>query len=264
MKCKTKPMDFLEKLSVNGKISFSTEQFIEETCLAPASASATLWRLRRNKLIASPITGFHLVLAPPDRSWGCLPPDHFIDYLMRFLNEPYYVALLSAAESHGAAHHRPQIFQVMVRTARKPIHCGRVRIKFYTRKDLDQMPTIKKEVKSGYLNVATPEVTAIDLFGYVKGAAGLDNVATVLMELTESINPKKLAEVASLSPIAWAQRLGFCLDFIKRESKAQHLYNYIAQKDPRFTPLDPSNAVKNSQRNNRWKIIVNQTIESDL
>ena len=33
---------------------------------------------------------------------------------MAHLSQPYYVALLSAAAYHGAAHQKPQVFQVMV------------------------------------------------------------------------------------------------------------------------------------------------------
>lgn len=70
----------------------------------------------------------------------CLPPQQFIPQLMEHLHEPCYVALLNAAEFLGGAHQRPQVFQVMVRTNRRPLRCGDWRVEFVVRKDLDRMP----------------------------------------------------------------------------------------------------------------------------
>ena len=47
------------------------------------------------------------------RSWRAVPASHFIDPMMRHLDHGYYVGYLSAAEVHGAAHQRPQVFQVI-------------------------------------------------------------------------------------------------------------------------------------------------------
>ncbi|MCL4766883.1 MAG: hypothetical protein KJZ80_11655 [Hyphomicrobiaceae bacterium] len=53
---------------------------------------------------------------------------------------PYYAGLLSAAQYHGAAHHRPQEFQVVVAKARRPTSCGKVRVAFIARKNLPEVP----------------------------------------------------------------------------------------------------------------------------
>ena len=91
----------------------------------------------------------------------------FIDGLMNYLKEPYYVGLLSAAEIHGAAHQRPQIFQVMAARRRRTIKCGEVRIEFCVRRNLDKIPCAKHKVTTGYLRVSSPEATAFDLIGYM-------------------------------------------------------------------------------------------------
>lgn len=39
---------------------------------------------------------------------------------MKFLGQPYYVGLLSAAALHGAAHHQPQEFQVVTNKQFRP------------------------------------------------------------------------------------------------------------------------------------------------
>jgi hypothetical protein len=58
--------------------------------------------------------GFHVIVPPEYRSLGCLPPEQFAPALMETLGMPYYAGLLSAAQFHGAAHQRPQVFQVVV------------------------------------------------------------------------------------------------------------------------------------------------------
>ena len=71
---------------------------------------------------------------PPEyRSLACLPADQFIPALMKRLNLPYYVGLLSAAQFHGAAHPRPQEFQVFLAKNRRSIQCGALRVAFLAR-----------------------------------------------------------------------------------------------------------------------------------
>jgi hypothetical protein len=55
---------------------------------------------------------------------------------MAYLDEKYYAGLLSAAEYHGAAHQRPQVFQVVVARNKSEITCGKVRGIFVARKNM--------------------------------------------------------------------------------------------------------------------------------
>lgn len=154
---------------------------------------AALRRLRHKKEIAMPSRGFYVIVTPEHRQLGCLPASHFIPALMTHLGETYYAGLLTAAEHQGAAHHRPQAFQVVVRRSRTGITCGSVRVDFITRKNVAGMPTMEFKTPRGYLKVSTPEVTTFDLAGYPHHAGGLDNTATVLTELAESLDAAKLA-----------------------------------------------------------------------
>jgi hypothetical protein len=61
----------------------------------------------------------------------------------------------------------------------------------------------------GTIRVSTVEATAIDLVGYERHAGGLDQVATVLAELAEHIDPERLVVAAKTAPVSWAQRLGY-------------------------------------------------------
>ena len=53
-------------------------------------------------------------VAPQYRTWGAPPPAELVDTLMAHLDREYYVGWLSASELLGAAHQRPQVFQVAV------------------------------------------------------------------------------------------------------------------------------------------------------
>ena len=114
-----------------------------------------------------------------------------------------------------------------------------------------------------YLKVSTPAATAFDLVGYFHSAAGMNNVVTVLAELSECIDGKNLVAVAALSPIAWAQRLGNLLELVGTEDKTGELADYIARKKPVPTPLVPSQPFAGIRQLQRWRLLVNDTVESD-
>jgi hypothetical protein len=119
--------------------------------------------------------------------------------LMSHLGEPYYVGLLSAAEYHGAAHHHPQQLQVVTGKNRPALDCGAV-IRSNARDFLVRLINNSR----GTIRVSTPEATALDLVGYPEHSAGLDNVATVLSELADSLDPDRLAEAVQVAPPAGA------------------------------------------------------------
>jgi predicted transcriptional regulator of viral defense system len=206
---------------------------------------------------------FHVVVPPKYRRLGCLPSEHFIDQLMEYLGEPYYVALLSAAERHGAAHQRPQSLQVMVSKNRPQVDCGQVRVLFIARGDLERMPVSTFKTPRGYIKYSTPEVTALELVGYPQHAGGLNNVATVLEELCEELDGEKLVEAAGLSPIGWSQRLGYLLELTGAAELAETLLPFVNENANSYIPLRRSENVAGATRDPRWKVIVNVEVEPD-
>ena len=204
-----------------------------------------------------------MVVPPEYRRLRCLPPEQFVDQLMKFWEEPYYLGLLSAAERHGAAHQRPQSCQVMVRKNRAALSCGEVRVEFIARGDLEKMPVATVNTPRGVLRYATPEVTALELVGYPNHAGGLSNVATVVGELAESLDAGKLLEVARRSPISWSQRLGYLLELVGQEDLAKAIEPFVREQAKSYTPLRRAAAVAPAKRSARWKLIVNAEVEPD-
>ena len=255
---------FIVDLAAVGRYHFTTADFAKATGSSTKATRAALRRLKRKGSVATPYRGFHLGVPPEYRGIECLPADQFIPQLMEHLGLGYYVALLSAARYHGAAHHQPQLFQVMVQKNRPPIECGKVRVVFAARRNLDHIPTVLFHSPRGKVRVSSPEATAFDLVGYPSRAAGLDHVATVLAELSERIDPELLAQVAALSPVPWSQRLGYLLSLVGAAPAASALVDRVARSTPETVALVPGKKSTGASRDPRWKLLVNRKVEPDL
>lgn len=255
--------DYLASLQGAGRHVFWSRAVAQEVGLSQDAVKQALNRLRRKGEIASPARGFYVILPPEYRTLGCLPADQFIPALMADSRMPYYAGLLSAAQYHGAAHHRPQEFQVMLGKPRRPINCGKVRIVFHVRKDVAAVPVQPINTPRGTVAVSTPEATAFDLIGYESQIGGLDAVATILVDLAEKIDPGKLAVFAPSVPLPWAQRLGYLLERIEEAPRAQPLKDYVRARARDLTILQPSEQSDGAPRNRDWKLIVNVEVEAE-
>jgi len=247
-----------------GQYTFTVAQAAEALGQSLVATRAALRRLAKKGEITMPYRGFWVIVPPEYRSIGCLPPEQFIPQLMEHLNEPYYAGLLSAAACHGAAHHRPQIFQVVVAKNRPDIDCGKVRVRFIARKNTAVIPTIPFKTPRGYLQISTPEATAFDLVGYPDRAVGLDNVVTILAELADRLDGGKLADMAKFSPIAWAQRLGYLLELVEAETLSVELAGYVDMVKPVPTPLIKSKSFKGAKKDKRWRVMINGEVEAEI
>jgi len=254
--------EYLGDLAAGGRYHFAPCEVQSALGVSADAAKLALNRLAKQKLIASPARGFHVILPPEYQSLGCLPADQFIPSLMKHLNLPYYAGLLSAAQYHGAAHQRPQEFQVFLAKNRRPIACGGVRVDFMARKRLADVPVQTFNTPRGTLLVSSPEATALDLVGYADLVGGLSHVGTVLSELAERIDPEKLSAAAETAPIPWAQRLGYLLDHFGFEAKTKPLKEYVRRQAKQSTTLLPK-APHTRARNKSWKLYVNAKIEVD-
>lgn len=253
----------IDEFAANGRLHFTTEQAAEATGASLVATRAALRRLKRKGLVATPVRGFHVFVPPEYRRLGCLPAPQFIPQLMAWLEAPYYLGLLSAAELHGAAHQRPQVTQVIVPANRPSIRCGRVGVQFVARRNAEDIPTVSTNTPRGPVKMSSPEATAFDLVGYSRHSGGLSNVLTVLSELTERLEAERLTQVAPLSPLPWAQRLGYLLELAERPDLTPSLVRYVEQHVHEYGPLRPSAAMR-GERNERWKLFVNETLEGDL
>lgn len=255
---------YLDSLVMSSRYTFTTTDAQRALGLSAPALKVTLHRLARQKLIASPARGFHIIVPPEYRSLGSLPAEQFVPDLMKRLGLPYYVGVLSASQYHGAAHQRPQVFQVLLEKARRPIECGLVKVVFIVRKNLRHVPTQKRNTPRGTILISTPEATAFDLVGYPRHAAGFNNVATVLTELAERIEGKALVQVAEVSPVPWAQRLGYLLERVGAGAKTDALKAWVRRHAHESVLLQTNAPRARAARDGTWKLFVNADIEADL
>lgn len=187
---------------------------------------------------------------------------------MRHLAHDYYVGLLSAAEVHGFAHQRPQVFQVMTPARLRDRSFGRLRLSFITSSEVPRRPVVVKNTPTGTMRISTREATALDLVALPRRGGGLSNVATILGEMLhdDALDIKALARLATDYPIAVAQRTGWLLELVShdldRDVDLEPLRKIAATRSTP-TPL-ASHASSRGPVDERWNVIVNDTIEPDL
>ena len=152
----------------------------------------------------------------------------------------------------------------MLAKSRRPLVSGAVRVAFYVRKDIAAIPTQSFNTPRGPVLVSTPEATAVDLVGYPNHIGGLDQAATVLGELAETINSEKLVTAAQTAPMPWAQRLGYLLTKAGAGDRAEPLKSYVRQHARQTAVLLPTAPHDEAARDDDWKLIVNAEVEPEL
>jgi predicted transcriptional regulator of viral defense system len=256
---------FLVDLQEHGHYTFTFDDLLNRFNLSEEAILQGLYRYKAKKKIVQIRKSFYAVLTPEYSKQGILPPYLFIDDLMKSLNKSYYVALLSAAALHGAAHQQPMEYFVMAQTpAPRSIQSKKLKITFISKQTWQQEDVIQKKTNAGYLNVSSPELTAFDLIAYAD-KFGLNRITSVLQELAEEMKPSRLAKIVKTqkeTPVV--QRLGYILDRILEEEKlAKTLYKALINRNLYSVPLSTKKE-KKGEIDKKWGIIVNMKIESDL
>lgn len=255
--------DYLDSLASSGRYHFTSADAKAALSASPDAVKLALNRLGKQDLIATPSRGFYVIVPPEYKSLGCLPADQFIPQLMAHLRLPYYAGLLTAAQYYGAAHQRPQEFQVFTEKSRRPIKCGKVRVNFIARKQTKAVATKHFNTPRGALMVSTPEATAIDLAGYPDHTGGLEQSATVISELAEQLDPDKLVLAAQTAPVPWAQRLGYLLSLGDGREITGPLEEYVRENAREYVPLALYDE-KDGPRDKAWKLTINEEVEPEF
>lgn len=256
---------YVDRLQGVARYTFLRQEALKQTGLSPGAWKAALWRLRQKKRVAVVRHGFYVIVPSEHRTRGILPPDWFIHDLMKFLNQPYYVGLLSAAALHGAAHQRPQAYHVITSRATRMIEVAGVRIRFFKKENLQGIPVQKVRTFTGDILVSSPEATALDLVAYERGIGGLNRVLTVLQELGEKILPDALRKTAEVnSSLACVQRLGWLLDKAGHKAATPKMKAWLDRQKAKATRLDASKLGRGFPRDGKWNVIVNTNVEGDL
>ncbi len=259
---------YLDSLQSKGRITFTNAEAIEVLGLSRIAFNRSAERLIKKKRLIHPARGFYVIVPAEHILAGAPPTSWFIDELMRFQEQSYYVGVLSAAALHGAAHQSPQEFQVITKSPLRSIQFGRARVRFLTKKRIELTPIQRVRTPFGDIPISTPEATAFDVVQYVKKAGYLSNAATVLIELSEKIDSQKLVTAAeACGEITVAQRVGYLLDTFVSTTITAPLHDWVERKATAFIALRPNWTPPSSnlvERNKKWRLIVNEKVEPDV
>ena len=257
--------NFLLELQSNGRYTFIFDELRTRFDLSEETLLQVVYRYKSKKQVAQIRKGFYAIIPPEYSKQGMLPPYLFIDDLMKSLNKKYYVALLSAAAIYGAAHQQPMEFFVITETpAPRNIRNNKLKITFLSKNEWLQEGITQQKTNAGYMNVSLPELTALDFFDYTR-IFGINRIVSVLQELVEEMKASTLVKIAKqYTNTAAIQRLGYVLEMeLSQEKLANNLWKVLNQRQFFPVPLSPQKE-KRGEANNRWKIIKNMEIESDL
>ena len=256
---------YLGNIRSKGRYSFTLEELQQEFNISYRALKQNLYRLKLKKTIAQVRQGFYVVIPPEYSNQGILPPTMFIDDLMKSLNKPYYISHISAAAMLGAAHQQPMACTVTTETpAPRSIKTHSLSINFYSKKEWPVESIVQKKTNAGYVNVSVPELTALDLLDK-SHVFGINRIATIVSELSEEMNSSNLTKIASQFPNnAALQRLGYILEnVVGNDNLAESLWIVLNKRKFSTIPLSPKREKRGTSKN-RWKVIENMTIESDI
>ncbi|MFQ5830024.1 MAG: type IV toxin-antitoxin system AbiEi family antitoxin [Candidatus Methylomirabilia bacterium] len=255
---------YVDALQASGRYVFRRGEALAALRVSEEALKSAVRRLAAKGRLARPRRGFLVIVPLEYRSAGAPPASWFIDDLMTFLRQPYYVGLLTAAALHGAGHQQPQEFQVVARKPLRRASAGRVRIRFFTKRHIERTPIVEVKTETGVMRVSTPEATSLDLVRYVESVGHLGNVATVLADLAEKLDGKHLVEAAQAdAELSCVQRLGYLLDRVNAGHVTNPLAKWLGSQLPLPVPLRPDSPLQDATKDTRWLVLVNETVEVD-
>ena len=258
---------WIEDRAIHGYPTFSVEDVrTVGLCSSEQILQNELSRLCSNKTIANVYRGYYVIFPVHYILRGSVPAPYYIDQLMTYLQKPYYVCMLSAAELLGAAHQRPQQFSIMTTfPKRRVVSTRNVTIDWFYRDGLPEDALITKNTETGTIRISNPLLTAADLVQYQQHVGGLSRVASILEELSEQIDIKnQFSPLAThVKKVVW-QRLGYIFEnIIEEKNLADELFRQLRASSGyfKYQPLSTSSDDNPSNRDSRWKININVQIE---
>ena len=265
---------YVDDRLAQGRGYFCREELRQSLGKSPTAVSASVTRLINRNRLANPRHGFYIIVRPEDRVSGVPDPVRWIDPLMKYLQLDYRISLLRAAAFHGSTHQAAMIFQVIVPKQLREIEIGRSRIQFtYQSPEAFanvNRPDLLDRIKSdaGFARVAGIELTLLDCARYFHKAAGINGLAQIAEDIGGKANPRLLAKAAAAFENSSVRRLGYLLELAGHRKQADALAPFVARAksvamlNPAFKPIISALA-EAPERNCRWKIAVNEPVETD-
>ena len=260
--------NFLFEIQSEGKLYFSIEDLINKfPNNSLNSIQMNLKRLKKKNLIRHIANGFYVIIPPVYSHQKMIPIELFINAFFEYLNRKYYIGLLSAAFYHGASHQQPQEYFVIInKPAMRSLQIEGTVINFVVKSNIEKSEIENKKSETGYFKISSPEQTAIDLIYFQNRIGGLNRASTVIYELADSMDAKKLSRVIQqCKSNAALQRLGYILDnIVKRKDLSAVIFKLLKNRKLYRVSFKPAIKKSGFPLNAKWKIVENHKVETDF
>ncbi|MDR2556791.1 MAG: type IV toxin-antitoxin system AbiEi family antitoxin [Bacteroidales bacterium] len=262
--------EWVEEIQKRGKYTFSLLEVLDKFNSKSIEAiHFSVNYLIKKRKIVSVWKGFYSIIPVRYALFDIVPPEFYIDDLMKYLNRTYYVGLFSAAAYYGAAHQKTQVFSVTttIPPLRNSIKRNTCIAFISVRKNIPDNWLKSIRGDNGDFFISSPELTAADLITFQKNVGGLNRACTILYELMEVVRFGKLdKDFFTYVPTSTIQRLGYLLENVLEQPKqADILYSKAMTYNCKFQkiPLKNNKPKTDCETDRKWQIIINEQIEID-
>jgi predicted transcriptional regulator of viral defense system len=208
--------------------------------------------------------GFYLVIPPRYQLLGIVPVQLYIDQLFRWLDRPYYISLLSAAEHHGSSHQALQKSYVITNApALRKIEKPPYRIAFFVKTHWPDKNIVIKSSDAGTFKVSSIALTLVDLINYQNKIGGMNRIIHTIEELIEDLLGSDLQDLISWYPdVSDLQRLGFLMERLGAEVKLLTIMEeWVSNQQLNTILLTPGMPWNTQSISNKWRVNVNNELE---
>lgn len=253
----------IEELEAEGKRTFTIEEAMERFNLERKNALAVAGNLKRAKRIISLTEGLYALWHPSERKWG-IHPIPIVDAMMRYRKCPYYVGLLSAADHYGAAHHKPQVLQIIIPKQIKFRRAKELAISFHVFFKFPQEGLVFMNVQGERMMFSSPERTVLDLLYFESACGGFKNICLVIRDMSSKLRPEYLNKVIDKYPYSSSiQKLGYMLEYFNTDKQILDVLKKWVERNKVSNIALSSRLPKKGKMHPLWHVIKNAKIEED-
>lgn len=253
----------IETLESEGRRTFTIENAMKRLGVGRKNTLAILGSLKRAKRVVSLTNGLYALWHPSERRWG-IHPLPLLNDLMQYRNCPYYVGLLSAADYYGAAHHKPQLLQVMIPKQMKFGKAQQLGISFHVFNQFPAEGLAPVKTQGGKTIFSLAERTALDLFYFESACGGFKNICLVIRDLIPKIKSEDLEKIIYQYPYSSSiQKLGYMLEHFHADKQLLNILGNWATHNKLSNIALSARLPKRGKVHSLWHIIENASIEEE-
>jgi predicted transcriptional regulator of viral defense system len=209
----------------------------------------------------------HYLLIEAKRGYKKLAPKMTPYVIVRTLNQPYYVAYLSAAYYHHLTTQLPRVLHIAVQRQRRPLRFKHVRVQFVTVTKKKFFGYEKARIDNEEVVVSDLEKTLIDSLDRPELVGGIEAVARFIHIASPRTDFKKLLFYTKQNGRrALSVRLGYLLETLGVSKNSKSLLLALKKDASHLvTPLgEMSRWGRSGHINSDWNVIENVPIQNLL